>query len=107
MRDAGTAAGSDCSDDMDGDNWIATSSDACMMSSSAVFQSFSSTVIDVLLAASEVCFAVAVVVGLMGLVGVAFRDFFSVRLDVDEVLARFADVVVLLDVGVTFFPFTG
>jgi len=107
VRDADTVAGSDCSDDMDGDNWIARSSDACIMSTSAVFQSFSPTVIDVLLAASEVCFAVSVVVVLMGLVGVAFRDFFSVRLDVDEVLTRFADVVVPLDVGVTFLCFTG
>jgi len=78
-----------------------------MMSSSAVFQSFSPTVIDVFLAASEFCFVVAVVAGLLGLVGLAFPGFFSVKLDVDEVLTRLADVVVLPDVGVTFLSFTG
>ena len=107
VRGTGVDTGSDSSDDMEGDDSISTSSDACMMSSSAVFQSFSPTVIDVFLAASEFCFVVAVVAGLLGLVGLAFPGFFSVKLDVDEVLTRLADVVVLLDVGVTFLSFAG
>jgi len=72
LLDADDDGGSDCSDDMDGDSSIGCSAtstvssvvvvDDCMMSVSAVFQSFSLTVIDVLLVASEVSFVVAVVV---------------------------------------------
>ena len=72
VRDADVDGGSDTSDEMDGDDWMAWSVtvtassavdvDACMMSANVVFQSSSSTGVDVLLAAAEICFVAAVVV---------------------------------------------
>jgi len=72
VRDADVDGGSDTSDEMDGDGWMAWSLtvtassavvvDACMMSANVVFQSSSPAVVDVLLAAAEVCFVEAAVV---------------------------------------------
>lgn len=50
----------------------------------------------------EACLCTGCELGFTGLTGVSFPDFFSVVLDVDEVLDRLVDVIVLRDVEVTF-----